>query len=243
MTGPPVVTEPARQDGPVQSHGHAGGGAEPATPADDGDLGRILTVPNAVTALRLACIPVFVWLLFGAHDQGPAAIVLAGLGATDWVDGTVARRFGQVSTVGKILDPVADRILVATAVICIVVDGAVPIWFAVATVAREAVVSAAVLVLASLGAERIDVLWIGKAGTFAIMAAYPAFLLAHGTTAWQHDLSVAAWIVGITGLILAWSAAVSYLPVARRALARGRRSDAGTSAPEVHPGTVSGGPE
>lgn len=207
------------------------------------NLGRILTVPNAVTTLRLACIPVFVWLLFGAHDQGPAAIVLAGLGATDWVDGTVARRFGQVSTVGKILDPVADRILVATAVICIVVDGAVPIWFAVATVAREAVVSSAVLILASLGAERIDVLWIGKAGTFAIMAAYPAFLLAHGTTGWQHDLSVAAWIVGIAGLILAWSAAVSYLPVARRALARGRRSDAGTSAPEGYPGTASGGPE
>lgn len=192
--------------------------------SDGDDLSRVLTVPNAVTALRLACVPVFVWLLFGAHDQGPAAIVLAALGATDWVDGTVARRFGQVSTVGKVLDPVADRILVATAVLCIVVDGAVPVWFAAATVAREALVSGAVVVLAGLGAERIDVLWIGKAGTFAIMFAYPAFLLAHGSAPWQHDLSVAAWVVGVTGLVLAWAAAASYVPVARRALARGRRA-------------------
>ena len=143
-------------------------------------LDRVLTVPNPITAVRLACVPVFLWLLFGAHRQTDAAILLAVLGATDWVDGFVARRWRQVSTLGKVLDPVADRILVGTAVIAVIVHGAVPLWFGVATLAREVLVSAAVLLLAALGAERIDVLWVGKAGTFGLMVAYPTFLLAHG---------------------------------------------------------------
>ena len=123
-----------------------------------------MTVPNVVTLVRLACIPLYVWLLFGADRQTGPQRSSAALGATDWVDGYVARRFHQVSTVGKVLDPVADRVLVLTAVITIMVQGAVPVWFGVATLAREVVVSAAVLLLASLGAARIDVLWVGKAG-------------------------------------------------------------------------------
>ena len=80
----------------------------------------------------------------------------------------------------------ADRILVGTAVIAIIVHGAVPLWFGVATLAREVLVSAAVLLLAASGAERIDVLWVGKAGTFGLMVAYPSFLLAHGTRLLAH---------------------------------------------------------
>ena len=155
-------------------------------PADDEALGRVLTVPNLVTSVRLACVPLFVWLLFGAHRQTAAAILLAVLGATDWVDGFAARRWHQVSNLGKVLDPVADRVLVLTGVSCVIVQGTVPLWFGLATVAREVVVSAAVLLLASLGAERIDVLWVGKAGTFGLMFAYPTFLLAHGHAGWQH---------------------------------------------------------
>jgi cardiolipin synthase (CMP-forming) len=189
-----------------------------AEPGED----RILTVPNFVTALRLFGIVVFVWLLFGARDQTAAAILLAVLGATDWVDGFVARRFNQVSTVGKVLDPVADRILVATAVISILVQGAAPLWFGIATIAREVVVSAAVLVLASLGSERIDVLFIGKAGTFGLMFAYPTFLLGHGNAGWQDPVRIIGWVFGIGGLILAWGAAAAYIPVARRALKSGR---------------------
>ena len=109
----------------------------------------------------------------------------------------MARRYHQVSTLGKILDPVADRVLVATAVITIIVHGAVPLWFGVATLAREVVVSVAVLVLASLGARRIDVLWVGKAGTFALMFSYPAFLLGDGTAGWQEPVRVVAWITGL----------------------------------------------
>jgi cardiolipin synthase len=192
----------------------------------DPGLDRILTVPNVVTLVRLACIPLYVWLLFGADRQTGAAVLLAVLGATDWVDGYVARRFHQVTTLGKVLDPVADRVLVATAVITIMIHGAVPIWFGVATIAREVVVSGAVLLLASLGAARIDVLWVGKAGTFALMTAYPLFLLSDGTAGWQHVVRVAAWIIGSLGLALAWVAAASYVPVARRALAAGRHPDA-----------------
>src|SRR5580704_13411471 len=111
---------------------------------------------------RLLCIPLFLWLLFGAGRQTAAAILLGVLGATDWVDGFLARRFHQVSTVGKVLDPAADRVLVGTGVIAIMIHGAVPIWFGVATLVREVVVAGTVLVLAALGAKRIDVLWIGK---------------------------------------------------------------------------------
>ncbi|MGH9079791.1 MAG: CDP-alcohol phosphatidyltransferase family protein, partial [Acidimicrobiales bacterium] len=157
-----------------------------------------------------------------------AAVLLGGLGATDWMDGFVARRYHQVSTVGKVLDPVADRVLVVTAVVAITVYGAAPVWFGVATLAREVVVSVAVLLLASLGATRMDVLWVGKAGTFALMFSYPAFLLSEGSAAWQVPFHVFAWVSGIGGLTLAWVAAGSYIPAARSALAEGRRARAGS---------------
>ncbi len=134
---------------------------------EEAELGRVLTAPNLITLARLLCIPIFLWLLFGLHHQTYAAVLLAVLGATDWVDGFVARRYHQVSTLGKVLDPAADRVLVGTAVIAVIVHGAVPVWFGVATLAREALVSVMVVLLATLGAARINVLWIGKAGTFA----------------------------------------------------------------------------
>jgi cardiolipin synthase (CMP-forming) len=193
-----------------------------APPAGEPGLDRVLTVPNAVTLVRLLCVPVFLWLLFGAHRQTAAAVLLGVLGATDWVDGFVARRFHQVSTVGKVLDPAADRILVGTGVIAIIVHGAVPLWFGVATLAREALVAGTVLALAALGARRIDVLWIGKAGTFGLMFAYPAFLLGNGTAGWQAVITDLAWVAGVAGLALAWVAAALYLVPARRALAEGR---------------------
>jgi cardiolipin synthase len=120
-------------------------------------------------------------------------------------------------------------VLIVTAVIAIIIHGAVPLWFGLATLAREVVVSGAVLLLASLGARRIDVLWVGKAGTFALMFSYPAFLLGDGTAQWQEPIRVIAWVTGIIGLILAWIAAASYVPLARNALADGRRSRADRS--------------
>ncbi len=202
-------------------------GATEAAEASEEGLDRVLTVPNLVTGIRLACVPLFVWLLFGAHHQTAAAVLLAVLGATDWVDGFLARRWHQVSTLGKVLDPTADRILLATGIISVMVVGAVPLWLGIATLAREALVSGAVLLLAALGAERIDVLWVGKAGTFGLMFAYPTFLLAHGHAGWQHPIEIIAWVCALVGLALAWVAAASYVPVARRALARGRASGTG----------------
>lgn len=189
---------------------------------DEEGLRRILTAPNAITLVRLLCIPVFLWLLFGLHRQTAAALLLAALGTTDWIDGYVARRYHQVSTLGKILDPAADRILVGTAVIAVIVHGAVPLWFGLATIVREALVSVMVLVLAALGAARINVSWVGKAGTFALMFAYPGFLISYGTAAWQGPFRVAAWVCGIIGLTLAWVAAAGYVAPARDALHSGR---------------------
>jgi cardiolipin synthase len=183
---------------------------------------RIVTIPNAISIVRLCCIPLFLWLLFGRDDRLAAAWLLAGLGATDWVDGYVARHFDQVSTLGKVLDPTADRLLLAVGVVALMVDGSVPMWIGVLTLVREVLVSGAVLLLAAMGARRIDVQWVGKAGTFALMFAYPLFLLSHAGTRVDDAARVAAWICAIPGLVLSYYAAYTYVPLARQALAEGR---------------------
>lgn len=189
------------------------------------------TWPNLVTSVRLAVIPLYVWLLATTDHRAIAAWILAGLGATDWVDGYLARRLGQTSNVGKIIDPVADRILVITSVLSVAAIGAVPWWFALSTLARELVVSSLTLILAALGATRIDVLWWGKVSTFALMTAYPLFLLTsnpgHGAlTAWQEVLRGATWAVGIGGLALAWGVLAGYIKPALTALRTGRAARA-----------------
>jgi cardiolipin synthase len=184
---------------------------------------RIVTVPNAVTTVRLACLPVFLWLLFGREDRAMAAWLLGALGATDWVDGWYARRYGQVSELGKVLDPTADRLLFLVGVGGIVVDGSAPLWFALAVLAREAVLGGTLVALTLAGMERFDVSWWGKAGTFALMFAFPLFLMSHaGTGPWQDLCGVLAWVAGIPGLALSYWAAATYVPTIRRSLAKGR---------------------
>ena len=192
-----------------------------STTADEG-TDRILTVPNVITLVRLACLPVFVWLLLGEENVAAAGWLLAGLGATDWVDGYVARRFHQVSTVGKILDPVADRLLFFTAIVAIIISGDAPLWFCIAVLVRELVVAIATLVLAALGARRIDVTWYGKAGTFGLMFAFPLFLAGASTLWWADFGQAAAWMCGIPGLVLSYYAAFTYIPLGRKALREGR---------------------
>jgi cardiolipin synthase len=186
--------------------------------ADD----RVLTVPNAISIVRLLCVPIFLWLLFGRDDRADAAWMLGALGATDWIDGYIARHFNQVSTLGKVLDPVADRILLLTAAAAILVDGSVPRWIAIVVLVREALISAAVLALAAAGARRIDVQWAGKAGTFGMMFALPLFLMSHSTVGWHRGAGTFAWLFVLPGLALAWYAAATYIPEARRALREGR---------------------
>lgn len=184
---------------------------------------RILTIPNIVTLVRLACVPLFLWLLFGRENRAAAAYLLGALGATDWVDGYVARHFDQVSTLGKVLDPVADRILLGVGIVAILVDGSVPAWIAWVVIVREVTISIATVGLAAAGARRIDVQWAGKAGTLALMCAFPLFLGSHADNLGWEDLAGAlAWIFVIPGLVLAWYAAITYIPRARVALAEGR---------------------
>jgi cardiolipin synthase len=189
---------------------------------------QVLTLPNLITLARLACLPVFLWLLFGKEDRAAAAALLAVLGITDWVDGYLARRLGQVSELGKILDPVADRLLFIVGAGGILIDGSVPTWFAVIVLVRETLVGGATLVLAALGARRIDVTWFGKAGTFGLMIAFPLFLASHSDLSWADTAGVLAWIAGIPGLAFSLYAAVLYVPIARRALREGRAVPSGT---------------
>ena len=185
------------------------------------------TWPNLVTVVRLALIPVFWWLLFASDHRAMAAWLLAVLGATDWIDGWLARTLHQTSTVGKVLDPTADRILVMVGLIAVALAGGVPWWFAGITLVREVLVSVLTLVLAALGAARIDVLWWGKVSTFMLMATYPLFLLTtnphHAALAgWQHVVRDVTWIYGLAGLTLAWIVFFGYIGPASRALSAGR---------------------
>jgi cardiolipin synthase len=190
---------------------------------------RILTVPNVITLVRLCLLPVFLWLLFARDNRAAAAGLLAVLGATDFLDGYIARHFDQVSELGKILDPVADRLLFFVAVGGIMIDGSVPVWFAVAVLAREILVAGGTLVLAAKGVRRIDVTWYGKAYTLLLMIAFPLFLASESTVSWHEAAGTLAVLVGIPGLVLSWYSAALYLPLARRAL-RERQEPAGASA-------------
>lgn len=187
---------------------------------------RILTVPNVISVVRLGCIPVFLWLLFSKENRGVAAVLLAAIGATDWVDGYIARRFDQGSSLGKIIDPVADRALLGIGVVALMIDGAVPWWFGSLALFREALVSLAVLGLATLGARRIDVTWIGKCATFGLMTTFPLFLASNASFSWFDFARAAAWIIGLPSLVLSYYAAVGYLPIARQALTEGRTARA-----------------
>jgi cardiolipin synthase len=181
------------------------------------------TVPNLISLVRLLCVPVFVYLLLGADRPLAAGVLLAVLGATDWVDGWIARRYDQGSAIGKVLDPVADRVLLIAAAVVLLIDGTVPWVVGVLVLAREAVISVAVVALAAAGARRIDVQWVGKAGTLALMFALPGFLLVSITEgAVNRVLLVATWFFTGTGLLLSYWAAVGYVPLARRALRDGR---------------------
>ena len=188
---------------------------------------RILTAPNLVTRHASPASACSSGCSSGRTTRPLRRCCSRLLGATDWVDGFVARRFHQVSTVGKVLDPVADRMLVATAVICVMIQGAAPLWFGLATIAREVVVSAAVLLLAWLGAERIDVLFVGKAGTFGLMFAYPTFSSLTAHAGWQDPIRVVAWVFAIPGLALAWVAAGRVRPGRSPGAASGRAGRAG----------------
>jgi cardiolipin synthase len=173
---------------------------------------RIATWPNAVTLLRLACLPIFLWLLFGQEDRESAAWLLGVLGATDWVDGWLARRLNQRSDFGAVFDPTVDRLLFIVGVGSIVIDGAVPGWLGWAVVAREIFVAALMLGGTALGMPRFAVNQWGKNYTFALMFAFPLLLIGASDAGWSLGARNAGWAIAIPGLILCYATALLYVP-------------------------------
>jgi cardiolipin synthase (CMP-forming) len=178
---------------------------------------RVLTVPNLISAARIAAIPVF-WALIVDPDTSPSGIVLfVFVVATDWVDGTIARRTGQVSELGKVLDPLADRLAIAAGLIALVVRGAFPLWAALAILVRDVAVLAGGVILASKGL-RIDVRWIGKVATFGLMIAVPA--ISWGTLGlWPAAAALAiGWPIYTISIVEYYVAAGAYALDLRRAV-------------------------
>ena len=202
----------------------------PAGGVDEAGEDRILTIPNVISLIRLLCMPWFLFLLFGQDDPLAAAILMGALGATDWVDGYIARHYHQVSKVGKILDPVADRLLFFIGIGGILAYGAVPIWFAVMILVREVVVAVTTIVLGAMGARRVDVTWFGKAGTFCLMVSFPMFLASEAAFSLADACRVAAWGFGIPGLVLSYYSWAMYLPLGLKALELGRADRAAAEA-------------
>jgi cardiolipin synthase (CMP-forming) len=184
---------------------------------------RIVTVPNAISLIRLLCVPVFVWLLFGLDRRSDAAWMLGIVSGTDWIDGWIARRFDQGSKLGKIMDPVADRLLLGVGVLAIWIDGSVPVVIGAIVVFREVAISVATVALAAMGARRIDVTWIGKCGTFALMLAFPFFLMGNSGVSWADQALVVGWLAIVPAIALSYWAAFGYVPIAKAALREGRQ--------------------
>lgn len=194
-----------------------------ATDDDQLSSHRYLTAPNVFTLLRLCSIPLFLWLLFGRDDRAAAGLLLGILGATDWVDGWLARRFHQVSEFGKMFDPTADRVLFIVGVGAIIIDGSAPAWFCWIVIAREVLVGGTVAIATLVfGMARFDVTWWGKTATFLLMFAFPGFMLGSTDIVLHQVFAVGAWLLGLPGLALSLWTAVAYVPTIRRSIAAGR---------------------
>lgn len=184
----------------------------------------IATWPNVVTLLRLACLPIFLWLLFGQGDRESAAWLLGVLGATDWVDGWLARRLNQRSDFGAVFDPAVDRLLFIVGVGSIVIDGAVPGWLGWSVVAREVFVAALMLGGTAMGMPRFAVNQWGKNYTFALMFAFPLLLIGASDADWSLGARNAGWAIAIPGLILCYATALLYVPQVVGGVRRARQT-------------------
>lgn len=204
-------------------------------PARERQLGifedRILTVPNLISLVRLACIPVFLWLLFGQEDRFWAAVLWGIVGATDWIDGWWARKFDVVSEFGKLIDPVTDRAVLIVGIFAVGIDGSVPWWLVILTLVREVLVAIAGVVLGALGGRRIDVTWWGKCATFGLYFAFPLLLAGAADIAIADWFRSAGWVCAIPSLIYSYLSAAEYIPLGLTALREGRLDRAADQGP------------
>jgi cardiolipin synthase (CMP-forming) len=182
---------------------------DPRIPSYDTD--RVWTLPNVLSFLRLAGVPLMVWLILGPHSDGLAVLVLAAGGFTDWLDGYIARRWHQTSRVGQMLDPVADRLYIMAVVVCLAVRELVPWWLVVGLVARDVLITLLVPVLRTRGFSSLPVHFLGKAATFNLLYAFPLILLgAPDGTDWALA-RVLGWAFALWGVSLYWWAGILYL--------------------------------
>ncbi len=185
--------------------------------AQDGATSRILTVPNLISFARIALIPGFVILIVNEGTELAGILLFALVAATDWVDGYVARRTGQVSEFGKLLDPTADRLAIAAMLVALVIRGAFPVWAALLIVVRDLLILLAGAVLLLSRGGRIEVRFVGKVATFGLM-------LGISVVAWGNlDLPLGAaaldigWAVFCVALVEYYVATALYVGDLRRA--------------------------
>jgi cardiolipin synthase len=179
---------------------------------------RVLTVPNLISLVRLLLVPVFAVLLVQQRD-GWALGVLAFSGASDWLDGVVARRWNQVSRLGQLLDPAADRLFILVTIVTLAWRGVVPWWLVVVLVLRDVLLGVVQLVVARAGHRPLPVHLAGKAGTFALLYAFPLLLLGHFHGPVATAATVLGWAFALWGVGLYWFSGALYAGQARRVLA------------------------
>jgi cardiolipin synthase len=179
---------------------------------------RVLTVPNLLSIIRLAGVPLFLWLLLGPQADEWALLVLVASGVTDWLDGKIARWLNQASRLGALLDPAADRLYTLATVIAFVLRDIVPWWVAAVLIGRDVLVAACIAVLRRAGYGPPEVTYVGKAATLNLMYAFPLLLLAQGgstaaTLARPFAYAFAIW----GGVLFVWSGLL-YVAQTRSAL-------------------------
>lgn len=178
----------------------------PADPVSD----RIFTVPNLISMVRLLMVPVVLVLIL-QRQYIPAVIVLVIAGVSDWLDGVIARRFNQMSQLGKVLDPIADRLFIAVTLTGMAIQGLVTWWVLAVIIAREAAVGITIPILARRGYPGYPVHFAGKAGTSALMYAFPLLLIASLDNIVGEIAAVVGWAAVFWGIFLYWYAGVLYL--------------------------------
>jgi phosphatidylglycerophosphate synthase len=172
---------------------------------------RVLTVPNALSAVRLALIPVFVYALLVAHADAWAVAILAVSGVSDWADGKIARVLHQASKLGVLLDPAVDRLYLVTVPVAFGVRGLVPWWIVITLLARDGLLALTLPVLRRRGLMALPVTYVGKAATFGLMSAFPLILLGHSDGLWSRVLLACGWAALIWGVYMYLWALVLYV--------------------------------
>lgn len=176
------------------------------------DTERVLTVPNILSFIRLLGVPLFLWLLLERQSDVWAVVVLAVGGATDWLDGKLARSWHQRSRLGQVLDPMADRAYILATLIGLAIRGIVPWWLVVVLAARDIMMATTIWpALRRRGFASLPVHFLGKAATFALLYAFPLVLLGAGTEPWQSTARIIGWACVIWGAGLYWWSGLLYV--------------------------------